>query len=46
MHNAKVEPRLGRGFQGGVCTEISQAHVLAWREQPWESIRQLFGLSF
>lgn len=45
MHNAKAELRLGRGFQGDVCRGISQVHVLAWREQPWESIRQLFGLS-
>lgn len=45
MHNAKAELHLGRGFQGDVCGGISQVHVLAWREQPWESIRQLFGLS-
>lgn len=28
MHNAEVELCLGRGFAGGVCTEISQVHML------------------
>lgn len=45
MHNAAAGAALRTWLHGSVCAEISQVHTLAWSEQPWESIRQLVGLS-